>query len=66
MKSLTDKERRVMEFVVEGMANKVIAKRLGVSIRTVESRRHTVFQKMEVTSLALLVRYVVESEDSGF
>jgi len=59
IKSLSDKERRVMEFVVEGMANKVIAKRLGVSIRTVESRRHAVFQKMEVSSLAQLVRAVV-------
>ncbi len=66
LKTLSDKERIVMEFVVEGMANKVIAKRLGVSIRTVESRRHAVFQKMEVKSLAQLVRYVVESEDNGF
>lgn len=62
IRSLTDKERRVMAFVVDGMANKVIAKRLGVSIRTVESRRQAVFQKMRVGSLAELVRTVVESD----
>lgn len=62
IRSLTDKERRVMGFVVDGMANKVIAKRLGVSIRTVESRRQAVFQKMQVGSLAELVRTVVESD----
>jgi two-component system response regulator FixJ len=66
MNALTDKERQVMDFVVEGTANKVIAKRLGVSIRTVESRRQAVFQKMQVNSLAELVRRVVESERSGF
>jgi FixJ family two-component response regulator len=64
--SLTDKERQVLEYVVEGMANKVIAKRLGVSIRTIESRRQAVFQKMKVNSLAELVRCVVESESGGF
>ena len=64
--ALTDKERQVLEYVVDGMANKVIAKRLGVSIRTVESRRQAVFQKMQVNSLAELVRCVVESECSGF
>ena len=64
--SLSDKERQVLDYVVEGMANKVIAKRLGVSIRTVESRRQAVFQKMQVNSLAALVRCVVESETTSF
>ena len=66
IKNLTDKERQVLDYVVGGMANKVIAKRLGVSIRTVESRRQGVFQKMQVNSLAELVRCVVESERGGF
>jgi len=66
IESLTDKERHVMGFVVNGMANKVIAKRLGVSIRTIESRRQAVFQKMKVGSLAELVRTVVESDIDEF
>ncbi len=66
IKGLSDKERQVLDFVVVGLANKVIAKRLGVSIRTVESRRQAVFQKMQVNSLAELVRCVVESETGEF
>lgn len=59
---LTPSERRVMDLMIEGLANKVIAKRLKVSVRTVESRRHEVFAKLEVKSLAELVRTVVLSD----
>lgn len=57
--SLSEKERAVMEMIVEGLANKVIARKLDVSIRTVESRRHDVFEKMAAGSLAELVRMSV-------
>ncbi len=53
---LTPKEREVLEFVVAGHANKVIAGKLDVSIRTVENHRQKIFQKMQATSLAELVR----------
>ncbi len=59
IESLNDKEKVVMDLIVEGLANKVIAKRLDVSIRTVESRRHDVFEKMEADSLADLVKMAV-------
>ena len=59
LQSLTDKERVVMDMIVEGLANKVIARKLDVSIRTVESRRHDVFEKMQADSLAELVRMAV-------
>ncbi|NQT12688.1 MAG: response regulator transcription factor [Planctomycetes bacterium] len=60
--TLTPAERKVMELVVAGEANKVIAKRLGVSIRTVEARRHEVFAKTQVDSVAELVRLVMEAD----
>jgi two-component system response regulator FixJ len=59
LNSLTGKERVVMDMIVEGLANKVIARKLDVSIRTVESRRHDVFEKMQADSLAELVRMAV-------
>ena len=62
METLTAKERTVLDLIVDGMANKVIAKRLGVSIRTIESRRQSVFQKMHATTLAELVRNVMDAE----
>jgi len=53
---LTPREKEVMEFVVRGAANKVIAIDLGVSQRTVEIHRARVMEKMEARSLADLVR----------
>lgn len=56
---LTDDERLVMEYVVAGKPNKLIAQELDVSLRTIESRRHQVFEKLEVGSVAELVRLAV-------
>ncbi len=58
LESLSEKQQQVMEFMVEGIANKVIARRLDVSIRTVENRRHEIFEKMQAKSLAELVQMV--------
>jgi len=54
--SLTSKEREVLEFIVDGDANKVIAGKLDVSVRTVENHRQKIFHKMQADSLAELVR----------
>jgi two-component system response regulator FixJ len=42
--------------VVEGLTNKEIGKALGLSPRTVEAHRAHLFEKLEVASLAQLVR----------
>ena len=52
---LTDRERDVMERVVEGLSNKLIADQLDISVRTVEVHRSRVFDKMEVKSAVELV-----------
>jgi two-component system, LuxR family, response regulator FixJ len=59
---LTPAERHVMDLMVQGKPNKVIAKQLDLSIRTVEGRRHEVFAKMKVQSVAELVRLAIEGE----
>jgi two-component system response regulator DctR len=56
---LTDREREVMQLVVEGRPNKLIADALDISVRTVEVHRARVFDKMRVRSaveLANLLR----------
>ncbi len=61
-KALTPRESEVMQKVVKGLANKVIAMDLGVSQRTVELHRARVMQKMGVRSLAELVRLAEKFE----
>lgn len=57
--TLTPKERQVLEYIVKGDANKVVARKLDVSIRTVENHRQKIFQKMGADSLAELVRFAM-------
>lgn len=59
---LTPREHEVMELVVAGHANKVIASRLGISQRTIEIHRAQVMEKMHAQSLAELVRTAVALE----
>ena len=54
--SLTPRERQVMELVVDGAANKVIAIDLALSERTVEIHRAKVMEKMGARSVAHLVK----------
>ncbi len=54
--SLSTREREVLEGLVAGQANKVIAFNLGISPRTVEIYRANVMTKMKASSLSELVR----------
>ena len=56
LESLTPREREVMELVVDGRANKVVAIDLGLSERTVEIHRANVMEKMGARSVAHLVK----------
>ena len=53
---LTERERQVLELIVAGKANKVIAHELSISPRTVEIHRARVMEKMDAGNLADLVR----------
>jgi two-component system response regulator FixJ len=56
LEALTPREREVLELLVVGHPNKVIAHRLDISPRTVEVHRARVLDKMKVRSLPELVR----------
>jgi two-component system response regulator FixJ len=60
--SLSQRERAVFERVTEGDMNKVIAADLSISERTVEVHRAQIMKKLNVRTLAQLVRIKVEVE----
>jgi len=56
---LTLREQEVVALVADGLSNKAIAVRLGVSTRTVEGHVNHVFTKLDLESRTELVRYVL-------
>jgi len=59
LQALTQQEREILDSIVAGIPNKTIAKNLDISLRTVEARRKTIFQKMKTHSVAELVQAVM-------
>ncbi|MEL0587723.1 MAG: response regulator [Candidatus Thiodiazotropha sp. (ex. Lucinoma kazani)] len=55
---LTKREQEVMALLVSGYSNKQMAQELEISYRTVEIHRRRVYEKMEVESLAELIKMV--------
>ncbi len=56
LNALTDRERDVLDGLIQGLPNKTIAYDLGISPRTVEIHRANLMQKLEVRSLAEALR----------
>jgi RNA polymerase sigma factor (sigma-70 family) len=54
---LSEREREVLGLIVEGLTNKEIGRALGLSPRTVETHRANLFAKLQVDSLAHLIRH---------
>ena len=53
---LTEREREILELVAEGLTNRAIAQRLGLSPRTVEYHLGQIFQRLGVSSRAAAVK----------
>ncbi|GGC16260.1 DNA-binding response regulator [Oxalicibacterium flavum] len=54
--ALSSREREVLDLILEGKMNKVIADKLGISMRTVEVHRAHIFDKMNVKTAVELAR----------
>ncbi len=57
---LSGREQEVLEMVANGDTNRRIANRLGVSVKTVETHRASLMQKLGVRGAAELIRVAVE------
>jgi DNA-binding NarL/FixJ family response regulator len=58
---LSSREREILQLLAENKTNKEIAKRLGISIRTVETHRRSVMQKLNANSIVELVHYAIRN-----
>ena len=56
---LTSRERQVLQLVGEGKSSKEVAAVLGISLKTVESHRTRLMQKLNIHETASLVRYAI-------
>jgi len=65
MKDLTADEHRVLDRLIAGQANKVIAAELDIGLRTVELRRANILKKLQARSLAELVRFVLLAQEDS-
>ena len=63
--SLTPRQRRVMDLVVGGSLNRMIAQELGIGVKTVEAHRAKVMEKMKARSVAELVKLAAACEAQG-
>lgn len=62
--TLTHREREVLDRVVGGQINRVIAEELGISVKTVEAHRAKIMEKLAVDSVAELVRATLAAPKS--
>ena len=59
LQTLTQREAAVLGFLIEGDMNKIVACKLGISIRTVEHHRARIMEKMRVRTPAQLIKAVL-------
>lgn len=67
LQSLTRREAQVMEYVVQGLSSKEIAKKLDVSFKTIEAHRAKIMKKMDAKSVPHLIhmKLMTPNSDGG-
>jgi DNA-binding NarL/FixJ family response regulator len=60
-RTLSDRERQVLQLVAEGKTTKEIASLLSISVNTAESHRSNLMDKLDIHDTAGLVRYAIHN-----
>ena len=61
IEALTKREKEIIKLVVDGFSNKEIAEKLFISIRTVDSHKTNIMQKLNLKSSVELVKYAIKN-----
>jgi DNA-binding NarL/FixJ family response regulator len=59
--ALTPRERQVFALLVQGESNKRIAGALGISVKTVDTHRTNIMDKLDLHSVSALIRYAIRN-----
>ncbi len=59
LESLTPRQREVLQLIAEGHTTKAIAQRLDISVKTVETHRAQLMERLDIHDVAGLVRYAI-------
>ncbi|MFA6056021.1 MAG: response regulator transcription factor [Thermodesulfovibrionales bacterium] len=58
---LTEREREILKLIASGLTNKKIADKLSISVKTVETHRSRILQKLDFHTTAELVKYAIKT-----
>ncbi len=58
---LTVREREVLQLIAEGNSSAEVAQRLFISVRTVDTHRHNIMEKLEIHSIAGLTKFAIRN-----
>jgi two-component system nitrate/nitrite response regulator NarL len=58
---LTSREREVLALIAEGQSNKEVARKLGIGVRTIETHRERIMEKLDIHTIAGLTRFAIRN-----
>jgi DNA-binding NarL/FixJ family response regulator len=59
-RSISKREREVVQLIARGYKNREVAERLGISTKTVETHRANIMNKLALRNLAQLIHYAIQ------
>jgi DNA-binding NarL/FixJ family response regulator len=62
LSSLTKREREILKLIAEGLSYKEIGNELFISVRTVETHKNNILQKLELKSTIDLVKFAIKND----
>ena len=59
-RELTNREKEIVQLVAIGYKNREVAEKLGIAVKTVETHRANIMNKLALRNIAQLIRYAIQ------